>query len=331
MFLLASFTPCVASAETVAPTGGATAVREYAGTIVFSQFDEASSRWNLALRRAGASSSERLPVASSSAPFQADIGPDSNGRPAVIYRRCSMTTPLSGCDIFSFSLVDGTGERPVEGATHPVYNEIHPTLWRGRIAWVRDYGGVNPVVYTRLLAAVGERPRRLPGVPRRRCGDVEPRCGPTSGRSIEALELRGDRLALIVRYQCAACAGISQTELRLDSASRRTGRPIAFQVSGLSGQALIGPSFHPGRLSWYKTCLAEPSGCRRGGPYRYALATRRYEQGVAGPARVYGFADTGSLLYEVIGCAESSIPFDAACVIDQLTPPTYQATRAPRR
>jgi hypothetical protein len=331
-FVTATSAPGIASAKTVAATGGATAVREYAGTIVFSQFDQPSSRWYLAVRRADASDVERLPVAPSTAPFAADIGPDSAGHPAVVYQRCNVAVPLSGCDLFIFSLVEGTGEQPLRSANDPAHNDTNPTLWRGRIAWTHDYGGVNPAVYTKRLTSAGSRrSRRLPSVPKTRCGDVEPSCASTTDRSVEALELWGDNLALIVRYQCETCAGITQTELRLDNISRRTGRQVAFQASGLSGQSLIGPSFHSGRLSWYKACLVEPAGCRRGGPFRYTLSTRRYKKGGRGPVALRGFADTGSLLYEVVGCSESQTPPDAGCFIDEVTAPKYKPTRAPRR
>jgi hypothetical protein len=98
----------------------------------------------------------------------------------------------------------------------------------------------------------------------------------------------------------------------------------------LSGQVLVGPSFSSGRLSWYKACLVEPSGCRRGGPFRYTLSTRRYKRGSEGPVAMYGFSDTGSLLYEVVGCSGSRTAADAGCLIDEVTPPRYKATPAPR-
>jgi hypothetical protein len=323
--------PGVASAKPVAATGGPTAVREYAGSIVFSHFDEASSRWYLTLRPAGATGVERLPVAPSVAPFAADIGPDSAGRPAVIYQRCITAAPLTGCDLFMLSLAAGAVERPVNGANHPAHNDVNPTLWRGRIAWTRNYGGVNPVIYTKRLTSAPSRPsRRLPGVPKRRCGEVEPKCGPTSQRSVEALELRGGKLAVIVRYQCAGCPGITQTELRLDSITRHTSRQIAFQASGLSGQSLIGPSFHQGLLSWYKACFYDPSGCRRGGAFRYTLSTRRYKRG-RGAVALFGFVDAGPLLYEVVGCSQSQTLPDPGCALVEVKPSKYKATRSPRR
>jgi hypothetical protein len=327
--------PCAAPAATVAQTGGPTAVREYAGTIVFSQFDPADVQWHLAVRRAGSRQVERLPVAPSTTPFEADIGPGDSGRPELIYQRCGGTAALpTGCDLFLLALTGGAGERPLRSANNPNRNDSSPTLWRGRIAWVREYGSQvrpKPVVYTRRLASGSRRSQRLPGVPRRRCGDVKGECGRTTGRAVDALELRGDRLALTVRFACRGCSGTSQSELRLDDLRKATSREVAFQVIGLSGQSLVGPSFFAGKLAWYKSCSVDPSGCRRGGAFRYTLSTHRYER-AAGPVRVDGFADAGSLLYEVVGCTEQAqAPFVAGCRLDEVAPPPYERTRAPRR
>jgi hypothetical protein len=140
----------VASAEPVAAPGAATTVREYAGTIVFSRFDAATQQWQLAVRRAGAQATEVLPVAPSIRPFQADIGPDSAGRPSVVYQRCApVTGPPTGCDLFIYSLDAATGERSIDNASDPEHNDLGPTVWRGRIAWTRDHGRgsePNPVV-----------------------------------------------------------------------------------------------------------------------------------------------------------------------------------------
>jgi hypothetical protein len=309
-------------------------VREYAGTIVFSQLDPATSQWHLAVRRAGAATVERLPVAPSATPFEADIGPDSAGRPQLIYQRCGGTAPLpTGCDLFVLSLSGVTDERPVLSANNPARSDFRPTLWRGRIAWVREYGSQirpKPVVYTRMLRGRGSRrSRRVPGVPRRRCGDVEGECGRTTGRAVVALELRGSKLALVVRFACRGCSGIAQSELRLDDLRSGTTREVAFQVIGLSGQTLVGPSLFRGGLAWYKTCEVEPTRCRLGGPYRYTLSTRRYQRGTGGPIPLVGFADTGQRLYVVAGCTGETLP--PYCRIEEAEPPSYVRTPPPRR
>ena len=332
--------PATAHAETIAAPGAATAVKEYAGTIVFSQFDRATNQWFLSVRRAGATAPERLPVAPSGRPFDADIGPDSAGRPELIYQRCSNPPGVpTGCDLFVFPLSGATGERAVRNANDPDHNDTNPTIWRGRIAWSRDYGGgsePNPIVYTKTLTAPRSQPsKRLPGVPQRRRGDVDPRVGgPTTGRTVQDLELWGENLALTVSYGCGGCSGIDQSELRLDDLGDGSARQVAFQVVGLSGQTLVGPSFFNGRLGWYKACLGDPAGCQQGqgGPFRYALTARTYQRSPAS-TRVDGFADTGALLYEALGCSndDTDAASNASCRIDAVAPPAYTATRAPLR
>jgi hypothetical protein len=325
--------PAGAAAQNVAAPGAPTVVREYAGTVVFSQFDASTAQWSLAVRRAGAAQVELLPVAPSQTPFDADIGPDSSGRPAVIYQRCG-GTPLvpTGCDLFVFSLDRATGERAVTNANDPHNNDVHPTLWRGRIAWTREYSAdpntPKPVVYTKALASPRSQPStRLPGVPQRRCDNGV--CAPATDRRVEALELWGKNLAMTVRYS-------DERELRLVDIGRRVARKIASQGVGLGGQALVGPSFFAGQLGWYKTCLADASACNQGrrGPVRYTLSTRRYAKGAPGPVRVYGFADTGAHYYQVTGCSEENQgAFDAACRIDMVPAPasaSKQGRRWPR-
>ena len=134
-------------------------------------------------------------------------------------------------------------------------------------------------------------------------------------------------------YGCGGCSGIDQSELRLDDLGDGSARQVAFQVVGLSGQTLVGPSFFNGRLGWYKACLGDPSGCQQGqgGPFRYALTARTYQRAPSG-VRVDGYSDTGALLYEALGCnEETSDPANASCRIDAVAPPAYAATRAPLR
>jgi hypothetical protein len=327
-----------AHAQTIASPGAATAVKEFAGNVLFSQLDRTTNQWFLTVRRAGAAAPERLPVAPSGRPFDADIGPDSAGRPELIYSRCSNPPGVpAGCDLFVFSLDGGTGERPVRNANDPDHNDQHPTLWRGRIAWSRDYGSgsePNAIVYTKALTAPRSQPsRRLPGVPQRRTGDLDHIIAPTTGRTVQDLELWGENLALTVSYGCRGCAGIGTSELRLDDLGDGSARQVAFQVVGLSGQSLVGPSFSAGRLGWYRACLGDPSGCNggTGGPWRYALTSRTYQR-AAGPARVDGFADTGALLYETLGCSEeTTADVNANCRIDTLAPPADAAALAPLR
>src|SRR6201999_1310454 len=135
-FVLASLVCAAASASAAEPDTVVdhlqrpTAIRDYAGVQVISVFEGRAYR--LAIRRTGRI--EELPVAPSRAPFDVNIGPDRNGRPQLVYTRCTRERGTdigninTGCDLVLLSLAGG-GERPVRGANTPA-NEFAPTLWR---------------------------------------------------------------------------------------------------------------------------------------------------------------------------------------------------------
>lgn len=341
---VATTAPAAFAATVAQPGGVATAVRELGGTIVFSEYVQAERRWYLSVREAG-TEQRRIAVAPSAVPFAADIGTDSKGRPQLIYQRCAGTVSApAGCELFVYSLANATGERPVRNANDPGRNDVGPTLWRGRIAWTREYGSgedANPVVYTKTLTAPRSQPStRLPGVPTTRCAEalglVDPPCGPTRFRRVTALELWGDNLGLIVRYLFEGLGGTSQTEARLTRVSDRSARQVDFLTSGLNGQSLVGPSFFGGRMAWYRACGVTEASCRTfAGPWRYRLSTRAYERGARGPSLVSGFADSGTRLYEVVDCADAPIvaveapPPTTACAISSVAPPSYEAVPPP--
>lgn len=157
-------------------------------------------------------------------------------------------------------------------------DEIRPTIWRGTLAFVRDYGDQQAPYTKPVIAPRKRRSTRQPGVPTRRCEALfEGGSCRTTDRSISAMELWGANLALVVRYSVPDGVGISQTELRLDDIDERSARQVAYQVTGLGGQSLIGPSFTEGKLAWYKACLGDPGGCtQNAGAFRYALSGGEY-------------------------------------------------------
>jgi hypothetical protein len=221
----------------------------------------------------------------------------------------------------------------VRNANDAAHNDVHGTIWRGRIAWTREFGSGkagSAVVYTKTLTAPRSQPsRRLPGVPARVRGNVDPIISPTTDRNVEALELWGDNLAVIVSYACAQCSGFGHSEVRLDKVADGTSGRVASLVSGSDAQGFGDASFFDGHLAWYRGCGA----CLTSyvGPWRYRLSTHRYGRGTPGPFSVGGFADTGTHLYETVGCEppQSMPQGNANCRIDRITPPTYAAAPAP--
>src|SRR4051812_29589135 len=320
ILLLALLFPATAAAADDISTGADGPVAEYAGIIAFSVHDSHGN--HLTIQRPGGEP-ERLPVVSRDAPFDVDIGPDSNGEPELIYSRCDNALTREGCDLFILSLKPGATERQVNNA-NAAESDLAPTLWRGRIAWARVYpGATGAVVYTKTLTAPRSQPsKRLPGVPQKRNGTA------TNSRSVRSLELYGTHLAESVIYGCRGCSGIDTVELRMADTSSGVAEQVAIAASGLSGQSWIGPSFSDGRLGFYKSCLGDPSGCNGnvGGPFRYRYSRRTYEK-TTGPHRVDGFADAGDALWEVQGCEGGE---NTGCHVVRVTPPAYASTKPPR-
>jgi hypothetical protein len=270
------------------------AIRTYAGVQVFSAFEDGGYR--LAIRREG--KVELLPVASSPAPFAADIGPDREGRPKLIYTRCE--AERRDCDLFVFSLAGGARERPVRAA-NTAANEVAPTLWNGRIAFARrSKGRSRAAVYTRKLAAPRSRPsERLPAIPRRR---REERNNPAV---VIELELYGNHLAQIVNLT-------SSTAVRLVDISDHSSRLLDRAGVGEAGQHFAGIGFAHGYLAWaFGGAVGELAGIYRHrlstGELAHASAPRVVDYDIAGLAL---FASDGAYMIdaqpELGGCGETA-------------------------
>lgn len=279
----------------VLPAGAEAAVRErtlldlpnesefsyHAGLGVVSAYDEGSREYHLVLVRDGAGP-QRLPIAASDVPFDADLGPDGAGRPAVVYSRCAPggTREAEGCDRDLYlHRLGAAGERPISSANAPGADDEQPTLWRGEVAWVRTYRDLRQVVYARPLRRARTRPSdRQPGLPTRNCALRSERGDCTTGdRRIADLELRGRLLALSGRYVVDDQDGFDTREIRLIDRLRGTVRRVALLTSGEGGQAYVGLSFSGGHLGWHRSCFGDPSGCGGRGAFRYDLARDRYE------------------------------------------------------
>jgi hypothetical protein len=172
------------------------------GAVVFSRHDVRTDRYRLMMRAAdGVLTAFRIP--SRAVAFDVDVGPDERGRDVAVYSRCA-TEPASGppggglfyyrtglrCRLYQLSLATGR-ERRLRTRTERSGSDILPTMWRGRLAWEHVDG--NRVT---LMLRDGKRTRRVSlGTPSAdRLGGVRPAPG------VRALDLRGDRLALVWSY-----------------------------------------------------------------------------------------------------------------------------------
>jgi hypothetical protein len=256
--------PSAAAEELIATTEDPTSIRSWRGVAVFSVFDEAARGFRLHVSRDGAAP-EPLAVPVQGRPFDADVGPDSAGRPVVIYSRCRTITVVrrGGCNLYRYSLTSGRESRIAVASLGGV-EEVAPTIWRGRIAWAR--AGDVPRIYTRALDA--PRARRS-----QRLADIPPRLCRSGGCEVKELELRGTRLAVNFGYPGPVC---NNGRILLGTVAGRFTR-VAETTCGLNGQNFIGLSFDTRNLYYARFCASEPVGCGRSrfGAFRVSLSSGR--------------------------------------------------------
>jgi hypothetical protein len=317
-------------AQTVRPTG----VAAGQGLLAFSAYDPSINAYRLMIARGG--TVRRASVAPSPTRFDVDVGPTASGRPYVVYSRCTdRSEPVPrGCDIYAYDPDAGRENR--YDASSPTESDVHPTYWRGRLAFVRYYGSADdprPIVYTR--AARSSRPsQRLPGLPSRRCL-VRGGCGEVTG-TVDELELYGDHLAETVHTVTHAQFARRQTEVRLVGVHDERSEQIAARGVGESGQAFIGPAFAAGRLYTYFTCHGDPGGCLNGigGYYRYRYSTGDWAK-EATSTQLAGFAvsNLGTFVQptEAPACGSPTTTAPACRVLERVPEPDYRPiAEAPR-
>ena len=288
-----------AADELLVPLARSTPVDEYAGWLLFSRWD--GQRYRLSSWHDG--ELRDLQVRSQSSAFDADVGPDSRGRPSVVVSLCD-----GSCDLFVIGLGVGARLRPVRNANTKGRDEVAPTIWKGRLAFGRRYDANTVILYTKLLSwPRARRSERLAGLPSRRCGAVDPpNCRRLEDTRLGAMELWGRWVAQRWTYQPDDFPGFRQNEIRLTNVARTETRQVAYMSTGLGGQTYLGPSIAEGRVAFFRACHGDPGGCSstNSGAIRYRISTGRYD--IDGRVEAWsGWAWSGAFGYHV--------PSDYAC------------------
>jgi hypothetical protein len=325
-----------AADQTIAATPKPTGVAAGQGLVAYSAYDPAIRAYRLMIARRG--TVEHASVRPSPTPFDVDVGPTQSGRAYLVYSRCeSRDAPVpKGCDIYAYDPDSHRENR--YGASSPSESDVHPTYWRGRVAFVRYYGSgedPRPIVYTRR--ARSSRPsRRLPGLPARRCRGADG-CGRVTG-TIDELELYGDHLAETAFDITDIKFEPNQTEVRLVNVDSGRSEQVARRGSGESGQHFLGLSFRAGRLYAYLGCGGDTDGYQRGvgGAYRYRYSTGDWSH-AASSKRLSAFAVSNLGTIDVAinaagecGPIENAAPAPCQLVLRE-PPPSYRVLSRPPR
>ncbi|MEJ7785146.1 MAG: hypothetical protein WKF96_10115 [Solirubrobacteraceae bacterium] len=226
-------------------------------------------------------------------PFDADLGPDADGNVVAVYSRCrveptdgrvtetvSGRVPASadptpaysagrGCDLFRFDFKSGRETR-IAGASTSGASEMLPSIWEGRIAFVRVYErrsgdrGRYPYIYTRSLG--GGTSVREPGGSRGIYGLP----GPTS------LDLYGRKLSFAWNYVTGDPrdrSATAMTELRLNFTGSSKRRLLGQRDSG----SYLSPTGSRGRIHYGYQRVEDGSTDQRGGPSSESRARLSYD------------------------------------------------------
>jgi hypothetical protein len=130
---LVAAAPAGAQERVLATEQRPTDVAAWGGDAVWSSFDPATASYRLVRSHDGGAPAP-LPVAPSARPFDADLGTNRSGSTYAVYTRCS--DGESGCDLYRLGLSTGREER-LASLSSPRWDEREPTIFRGRIAFVR--------------------------------------------------------------------------------------------------------------------------------------------------------------------------------------------------
>jgi hypothetical protein len=131
--VLAAAAPAGAQERALATEQRPTDVAAWGADAVWSSFDPASATYRLVRSRDGGAPAP-LPVAPSPRPFDVDLGTNRSGSTYAVYTRCAHGD--TGCDLYRLGLGTGREER-LASLSSPRWDERDPTIFRGRIAFVR--------------------------------------------------------------------------------------------------------------------------------------------------------------------------------------------------
>jgi hypothetical protein len=134
--LLAS--AAVAVASPLAPVPADTPVSAYGGHVVWSE-QNPDTTWSLVDWHDGVRTT--LPVPTREDAFDADVGPDAEGRPTVTYSRCpiDVTKP---CSLRALTLSrPGAAERRIPVPRTAGASDVRPSVWRDRLVFARRING----------------------------------------------------------------------------------------------------------------------------------------------------------------------------------------------
>ncbi len=136
---LLALAPAARADTAVGVTPGPTNVASYGGYVAWSQYNPATRHYSLELQKNG-EAPKSIAAASSPAPLEVSLGPDSAGTVVALYVRCTSapTRPndiANGCDAYRYNTTSGSQAKLA--LSSPSYDEEWPAQWKGQFVFGR--------------------------------------------------------------------------------------------------------------------------------------------------------------------------------------------------
>lgn len=239
----------------------------FIGYLAWSEYDQANQNYRLALWN-GVEIMYPL-IAPRSAPFDVDLGPDTDSRPVAVYSRCEQS-----CRIYRLDIESGV-EQPLavpheEGTSHS-----QPSIWRQKVAYVNKTGGEGVTGGSSTLYLVDTEEnvqRQLFTTGRMRCRSNKAGSRTCRAFEINSPEITRNRLAFVKRTvegksgQSAANDSFSPTRESVIFSDLRGSRGklvtlSSVEITGAGPSRFIGGvSLAKGSVLFLKSCTGS-SGC----------------------------------------------------------------------
>jgi hypothetical protein len=335
--------PARADDVPIATVGARTTLSAYGGWLVWSAH-ESDGRWRLMASHDGRPA-QALPVARRDVAFDADVGPDADSKPAVVFSRCATDVvdesyaapsrrPSAGCHVRILRLEPGAREKAAGIPRPGNASDTVPSIWRGHIAFQRFREG-RTVSTIELWDPGLEQMRTLRHgpVPHAACPYRTGCAGVHYIGEVLQQDLGARVLAFLWEVQVPNVAGIGPGwQIRADPLGK--GAPFALAggiVSGTCGGSRPhSPQAVGSEVLWLSAefdgeCGATTTRLRRAGRTGSAWATPV----AAGVERTWALARDGAVVYGLRGPDRGEPGGDGPLTIVRKPAPAFTPTRRP--
>lgn len=325
-----------AGTSVIASGRGATGITAHGGHVVWSARAPGARRWRLMHWHAG-----RVRTLSAAGtrgvPFDADVGPDTGGRPVVVFSRCQRDPRSAaawlqarGCRLFELPLTGSGTARELTTPLPPGVSATTPSRWRGRLAFAR-HPDREPTSEVVLLTDATQVLQPLPD----RFVSCEVDCDQKLIElNVESLDLGAQGVAFLRSQSGADTVGIG-SEGQLIAAPVDGAAPQLLSLGFVDGACGYVAPFSPtarGRGAFWVAAGSPCDSTETDFAEAGVVARRRRSAEAPGRRLILGASQDGTTTYWIgLRGVETSLPNPTACRSRVARCQILRTTRLPLR